>query len=186
MRTFITLALVAGFSGFAFADGNTASTTATATVHIVAPVKIISNQGMDFGNIVVDDVDQAAKVTMKTNTLPGMLYSYATLEGWDKCAPYKKAGTVKAASFHYSYDAHVADTDLSIVIDPTVVLTGGVGPNVTLTTNNDLPADGCFLADLGNTPGTTQKHFGVGGLLDIPAKALGTKSGTVTVTVSYL
>ncbi len=186
MRTFIALALVAGASSFAFADGNSASTTATASVRIVAPIKILSNQNLDFGNIVVDDVNQAAQVTMTTSTSDGMLYSSATLGGWDKCAPYKKAGTVKAASFHYSYDLGVAINEIGITIDPTVTLTGGFGPDVTLTTNNDLPADACFLADLGNTAGTQQKHFGVGGTLDIPAKALGVKTGTIHVMVAYL
>ena len=186
MRTFLTLAIIAGFSSVAFADGNSATATATASVRIVAPVKILSNQNLDFGNIVVDDVDQAAKVTMTSNTSDGMLYSVGTLSHWDKCAPYKKAGTVKAASFHYAYDAGVASTDIGIVIDQKVTLSGGFGPNVILNTNNDLPADACFLIDLGRTDGTQQKHFGVGGTLEIPAKALGTKTGTINVTVTYL
>lgn len=189
MRNLITFGLVAAFSSLAFgADGNTATASATASVRIVAPLRIISNQNMNFGNIVVEDTALPAQVTMTTAIAPNQLHATATLGGWVKCAPWKTAGTVTAASFHYSYDLGVAVTDVKVTVDPTVSLTGGTGGAVTLTTNNDLPADACFLSDsrLDAGPGTHQSHFGVGGILDIPAGALGAKTGTVNVTVEYI
>ncbi len=189
MRKLITLSLVAGVSTFAFAaDGNSATASATASVRIVAPLRIISNSNMNFGNIVVDDIADAAKVTMTTTTAPGDLYATPTLKDFVKCAQWKTKGTVSAATFHYSYDLGVALNDVKVTVDPIVNLTGGIGPAVKLTTNSDLPADACFLSDprLDASAGTHQSHFGVGGTLDIPAGALGAKTGTVNVTVEYI
>lgn len=189
MRNLITLSLVAGFCSLGFAaDGNTASASATASVRIVAPLRIISNSSLNFGNIVVNDIADAAKVTMTTSIAAGDLYATPTLKDFVKCAQWKTKGTVSAATFHYSYDLGVALNDVKVTVEPVVNLTGGVGPAVKLTTNNDLPADTCFLSDprLDASAGTHQSHFGVGGVLDIPAGALGTKTGTVSVTIEYI
>jgi len=189
MSKLITLSLIAGLSAFAFAaDGNSATASATASVRIVAPLRIISNSNLNFGNIVVNDIADAAKVTMSTTTAPGDLYATPTLKDFVKCAQWKNKGTVSAATFHYSYDLGVVLNDVKVTVDPIVNLTGGTGPAVKLTTNNDLPADACFLSDprLDSSAGTHQSHFGVGGVLDIPAGALGTKTGTINVTVEYI
>lgn len=189
MRKLITFSLVAGLSTLAFAaDPNSATASATASVRIVAPLRIISNSNLNFGNIVVNDVADASKVTMTTAIAPNQLYATPTLKDFVKCAQWKHAGTVSAASFHYSYDLGVVLADVKVTVDPVVTLTGGTGPNVTLTTNNDLPADACYLSDprLDGIPGTHQSHFGVGGILDIPAGALGSKTGTINVTVEYI
>lgn len=189
MSKLITLSLIAGLSTFAFAaDGNSASATATASVRIVAPLRIISNSNLNFGNIVVNDTATPAQVTMTTAIAPNQLYATPTLSNFKECAQWKTKGTVSAASFHYSYDLGVVVSDVKVTVEPVVTLTGGIGAPVKLTTNNDLPADACFLSDprLDSGPGTHQSHFGVGGVLDIPAGALGTKTGTINVTVEYI
>ena len=67
-------------------------------------------------------------------------------------------------------------------------MTVAMGVGVSLNPWTDLPADACFLSDprLDSSAGTHQSHFGVGGVLDIPAGALGTKTGTINVTVEYI
>jgi hypothetical protein len=191
MRKLITLALVAASPVLFAADGNSDTATAKAKVQIVAPVKIVSSGEINFGQIVVDDVTQTAKVTMAVSTATDG-NTVATLSGWDKCAQYKKNNVaISGAQFHYSQDVQAAvAANVKISIDSTVSLTGGIGGAVTLATNNDLPADGCSLADIKNqkeVAGYVQfKHFGVGGTLTIPAGALGYKEGTLTVKVEYI
>lgn len=191
MRKLITLSLVAGLSSFAFADGNSDSATAKAKVHIVAPVKIVSDGEINFGQIVVDDITQDASVTMTTKTSDNGGTS-AKLEGWSKCAQYKKNNVaIRGAEFHYSHDVQTAiNANASITIDPSVTLTGGIGSDVTLKTNSDLPADQCALASIKGQKEIKDyvqfNHFGVGGTLTIPAGALGYKEGTLTVKVEYI
>jgi hypothetical protein len=191
MRKLITLALVAASPVLFAADGNSDSATAKAKVQIVAPVKIVSSGEINFGQIVVDDVTQQAKVTMKVDTAPDGNTS-ATLTGWDKCAQYKKNNvTVSGAQFHYTQDIQTAvAANVKITVDSSVTLTGGIGGAVTLATNNDLPAEGCSLGDIKGQKEITNyvqfKHFGVGGTLTIPAGALGYKEGTLTVMVEYI
>ncbi len=190
MRSLITLALVAAAFPV-FADGNSDTATAKAKVHIVAPVKVMATGEINFGQIVVDDVTQDASVTMITHSAPGM-YSTATLTDWNKCAPYAKNNVaVTPAEFHFSQDiqADVA-AQVKITVDPEVTLAGGYGPDVKLVTNNDLPADTCMLATIDGQTAIAGyvgfQHFGVGGVLQIPAGALGKKEGTLNVKVEYM
>lgn len=192
MRKLVALSLVLA-SGALFADGNSDSAQATASVRIVAPIRVVNNSDLSFGNIVVDDMNTPAEVTLTTSIKPGDLHPTATLTNWKKCAPFKRQGEVSAAGFHYSYDVWAAKADLSgvkISIPETVTLSGGYGAACTVKTNNDLPADDCFLSNSHLNPQisgyTSQKHFGVGGTLSIPAGALGYKEGKFTVTVEYI
>lgn len=190
MRSLITLALVAAAFPV-FADGNSDTATAQAKVHIVAPIKVVSTGEINFGQIVVDDITQDASVKMTPHTTPGG-YTTASLSDWNKCAPYAKNNVaIAAAEFHFSQDVQASvGATVKISVDPEVTLAGGYGPDVKLATNNDLPADGCFL---GSIDGQTKiagyvdfKHFGVGGTLNIPAGALGKKEGTLNVKVEYM
>lgn len=191
MRTLTFLLATAAAGSLLYADGNSASATAQASTRIVAPVKVVANSDLKFGNIVVDDLGQAAEVTMTTAIAAGQLVCTPTLGGWTKCAPYKHQGDISGATFHYSYDVWgAAHNGVKVTVPATLSLTGGFGGACTVNTNNDMPADDCFLSVPGldpNIPGyVSKKHFGVGGKLLIPAGALGEKKGTLTVTVEYI
>jgi spore coat protein U-like protein len=60
MRKLLTLVLVAGLAPLAFADGNTSTATATASVTILAPVYVGFQGALNFGKVVVS----AAPTTM--------------------------------------------------------------------------------------------------------------------------
>jgi hypothetical protein len=66
MRKFIALAIVAGLAPLAFADGNSASVPALATVQILAPVTV-STDGvtLNFGKVIVSTIP--ADVVMDQN-----------------------------------------------------------------------------------------------------------------------
>lgn len=173
MKTLITL-LLAAASTVAFADGNSATAKAEASVKLYAPITLVTTSNLSFGAIVVDDLAQAASVTF--NPANGA----AT---YDKCAALtgSKASGRSIAYFHYRKDATLA---VDITLPPTVMLSGGTGPDVTLTPARESAAV-CVLSSLANLPGTDRFHFGVAGKLDIPAGALGEKKGDLQVQVSY-
>ncbi len=186
----LALVLVAA-SASLFADGNSDTAKAEAKVHIVAPVKIISEGSINFGKIVVDDYNVPASVTMKVTTSNNG-YTQATLTDWVACAPFKNSlAGVDAAQFHYSQDVQTSvAANVKVTIPATVTLTGGHGPACTLETLSDLPADDCSLANIKGQIEINDyvkfKHFGVGGKLNIPAKSLGEKKGELTVKVEYI
>ena len=69
MRNLIALALVVS-SPALFADGNSASATAKASVNIVAPLNLKATSDLNFGNIVVDTYDKGGKVTLASTVGP--------------------------------------------------------------------------------------------------------------------
>lgn len=191
MRKFVFLLAAAGACGLVHADGNSVEATAKASAHIAAPLKVISNSDLNFGNIVVDSDDIAASVLMKVDMADYQVVCTPTLSDWVKCAPFKHQGNISGASFHYSFDALAEATyGVKVSYPESINLSGGHGPDCKVTLNSSLPADDCLLVDPGLDPYILgvihKKHFGVGGKLDIPAGALGTKTGELTVTVEYL
>lgn len=201
MTKHMAIAIAVGVSGVLFADGNSATASASAGVRVVAPVKITAIQNMNFGSIVVEDVKKPSNITMAFNgaapgvagNLSGSLAS-TELIALGNCTPYKKSPPHTPALFHFQKDAWVAstqnlggtgifDTDVTVVIDGSVILSGGTGGPVNLTVATDLPADPFIPA--GAVPGLTYRRFQLGGTLYIPPECLGTKTGTINVSVSY-
>lgn len=175
MRTFLTLALVAG-SAALFADGNTATTSAEAAVRIYSPIGIYNVFGdkLDFAQIVINDVTKPASVVMPATYYP-------TLQDFDNCAVKNGSPSASAAWFHVNRDSTLTYT---LGIDPIVDL----GDGVKITTSHS----GLTLCSVAPTPmapfalaGTTQEHFYVGGKLEVPAFVIGHKTGTLNVSVSY-
>lgn len=168
----LVLLLVAAASTFAFADGNTATAAAKASVKLYAPITLLKTQDLDFGAIVVDDLGQPSSVNFDPNSL-AMTYT--------GCAALKGAGALghQAAWFHYMKDAALG---VSITLPTTVALSGGIGGDVTLTPakSGDQP---CYWWP--DQAGISKGHFDLAGKLDIPAGAFGEKSGQVSVTVAY-
>lgn len=201
MGKYMAIAIAVGVSGCLFADGNSASTTASADVRIVAPVKITAIQNLNFGSIVVEDIKKPSTVTMAfeglapgvSGNLSGNLAS-TKLRDLANCTLYRKSAAHTPAVFHFQKDAWVAsthnlggsgifDTDVTVVIDGSAVLTGGTGGPVSLTVATDMPSDPFTPA--GAMPGLVYRRFQVGGTLYIPPEALGTKTGSINVSVSY-
>jgi hypothetical protein len=201
MGNYMAFAIAVGLTGSLFADGNSATSSASAGVRIVAPVKITAIQNLNFGSIVVDDIKQPSTITMAFNGFaPGVDGNLSgdlaptRLSALGNCTLYRKSAAHTPALFHFQKDAWVAsthnlggtgifDTDVTVVIDGSVVLSGGTGGPVSLTVATDLPSDPFTPA--GASPGLVYRRFQVGGTLYIPPESLGTKTGTINVSVSY-
>jgi len=201
MGNCMAVAMVLGATVALFADGNSASTTASAGVRIVAPVKITAIQHLNFGSIVVDDIKKSSSITMAFNgLLPGASGNLSgdlaptQLTHLGNCVPYRKSPAHSPALFHVQKDDWVAsthnlggtglfDTDVTVNWDQHVTLAGGYGGPVALKVATDLPADPFTPA--GAVPGVIYRRFQLGGTLSIPAEALGTKTGIIHVSVSY-
>jgi len=180
VRNLIALALVVA-SPALFADGNSASATAKASVNIVAPLNLIATSDMNFGNIVVDTYDKGGKVTLASTVGPNS-EPKAALTNFVNTAIFTGPKIdATAAFFHFQRDERYEN--VNVIIDPLVTLSGGRGPDVKLATTHDLPADACGYFH--NPHGVVAKHFSVGGTLDIPGGAFGQKNGTIKVTVAY-
>ncbi len=195
------IAMAMGIPMALFANGNSASTTASAGVRIVAPVKISAIQNLNFGSIVVEDIRKASTLTMAFNgLLPGasgnLTGDLATtkLTHYGNCTPYSKSPAHSPALFHFQKDAWVAsnsnlggtglfDTDVTVTWDHLITLSGGYGAPVSLQVASDLPADPFLPA--GAVPGVIYRRFQLAGTLTIPAESLGTKTGIINVSVSY-
>ncbi|MDP2874903.1 MAG: hypothetical protein Q8O00_01890 [Holophaga sp.] len=200
MRKYARVAMALGVGCALFANGNSASTGASAGVRIVAPVKITAVQHLNFGSIVVGDVAKTSTITMAFNGIaPGIIgnltgnLASTRLTAMSNCTPYRKSAAHTPALFHLQKDAWVAsfniggagllDTDVTIVIDRAVTLSGGTGGPVNLQVATDIPADPFIPA--GALAGATYRRFQLAGKLDIPAGCLGSKTGTINVSVSY-
>ncbi len=175
MRTFITLALVAGCSAL-MADGNSSSTTADAAVKIYSPIGIYNVFGdkLDFAQIVINDVTKPASVEMPAAYQP-------TLINFDNCAMKNNSNAASAAWFHVNRDSGLSYTT---TLDPEVDMGDGVK---IYTTMSGVTPCGVAPTPLGTVAlaGTTQEHFWVGGKLVVPAGVIGAKTGTVHVSVAY-
>ena len=171
MRKLSLIALAVLAAPALLANGNSANVSASVNVNIVAPVKLQSTSGMNFGTIVVDDLDSASSVTMVSKDLVG------SLQNLSKCAAITGSVAPTPAVFHYQKDKlH----EVTVTVDRTVML-----GSVKLTTTNDAKsATDCYLFT--NPNGVEAKHFSVAGTLDIPKGVIGLQSGLVSVTVAYL
>jgi hypothetical protein len=201
MGNCMAFAIAVGVTGSLFADGNSATTSASAGVRIVAPVKITAIQHLNFGSIVVDDIKKSSSITMAFNGFaPGVVGNLSgnlattELRALGNCTLYRKSPAHTPALFHLQKDAWVAstsnfggsgifDTDVTVVIDGSVTLSGGTGGPVSLTVATDLPSDPFTPA--GASPGLVYRRFQLAGTLYIPPESLGTKTGTINVSVSY-
>lgn len=197
----MAIASAAGVACSLLASGNSATTSVSAGVRIVAPVKITALQNLNFGSIVVDDIKKPSTVTMAfTGSMPSIggnltgNLANTELRELGNCTLHRNSQAHTPALFQIQKDAWVAstsnfgssgifDTDVTVMIDGSAVLSGGTGGPVSLTVATDLPSDPFVPA--GAVPGVVYRRFQLGGTLVIPAEALGTKTGTVNVSVAY-
>ncbi|BDU69704.1 hypothetical protein GETHOR_18050 [Geothrix oryzae] len=196
MRKLIAFALVA--SPLLALDpvgiGNSDTATAHSFAKIMAPVKVVSTQDLNFGSIVLDELGKAASVELTFNTPPNGNPSL-TDKKLVNCGFYNKTAMPTAAFFHYQRDNNfggggpsllpVPDGDPNVSIDITATdLIGPHGKACHFTPKNDLPVDSCLY--FAPKEGTAAKHFSVFGKLDIPSDAIpGNYAGTITVKVTY-
>lgn len=186
MRTLLALALVAT----PMMAGPSSSATAPVKVRIVAPCHIQSSGELNFGTVLMEDYVVGGAISVTAKTAAGGT-SQATNPTYVGCSNFKNSD-MSVAEFHYRHDINfpVNITIQGHVIDPTnvsgVVTHGTVDlgtQGVKLAVTTDAPADPCMLF----TPisGVEDKHFGIGGLLSIPAGVYGVQTGTVKVSIAY-
>lgn len=157
MRKLLTLALVAGLAPFAFADGNTASASANATVTIFAPVTLTSTGSLNFGQVVVTSVSAPVEVDLSATGGPTYTNS-AALNG---------SSVPTVPSFTGTKDASLG-------------LTVSVGSsNVTKSCTLGVSAPSSIPA--GSTSFSVTPTY----VFKAPANTLGTVTGTVNVSVVY-
>lgn len=175
--------------------GNSDTATAQSFAKIMAPVKLISTQDLNFGSIVLDELGKKASIELTFDSSHGG-NPVLTHQNLENCAFYNKTDPPTAAFFHYQrndfgdgggpgHTAMVSDGDpnVSITIAATD-LDGPHGKKCHLTAKNDLPVDSCLYFPA--KEGTTAKHFSVFGKLDIPDDAIpGCYKGTIFVKVAY-
>lgn len=185
MRSLLVLALVAAPMMAA-----NHSATAPVKVRIVAPCHIQSSGTLDFGTVLMDDYTLAGAVSVTAKTNAGGT-SQATNPTYNNCSNFKNSD-MEVAEFHYRHDVNypVNITIQGKTIDPTnisgVVTHGTVDlgtKGVKLAVTTDAPADPCNLFI--PISGVEDKHFGIGGLLTIPAGVYGVQTGTVNVSIAY-
>lgn len=194
---FISLPLMASGPGGGPGDGhggngNSAVATAQSFAKIMAPVKLVATQDLNFGSIVLDELGKKASVELTFNSSGGGS-PVLTHQELENCAFYTKTDPPTAAFFHYQRDSFngggprsgAPDGDPNVSIDIAATdLTGPAGKKCHLTTKNDLPVDSCLYFPA--KEGTTAKHFSVFGKLDIPEDAVpGCYKGTIFVKVAY-
>jgi len=173
MRTFITLALVAGCATL-FANGNSDKATAKTRVSIYAPITIVKTADLDFGAIVMDGFT-GGSVDLSENSGIPTYTDCAALSG-------SKARQPQLAVFHVRFDK-----DLAWSRSATVATVDGC----TYSPVDMSPLTPCVLngtydgKDFTDKDGTNKDHFLVGGKLTIPANTFGEKTGTLEVTVAY-
>lgn len=149
------------------APGDTAEATGQATAEIVAPITITNTgSGLNFGTIAVEAA---------TGGTIAVAFDGSATEGGAGGAGLVPGGTATSADqFTVTGESGLL---YSIVIDPSVTLSGGTGPDMTAS----------LLAESsGGTIGGASDVFAVGGTLTVPAgQGGGLYTGTYTVTASY-
>lgn len=173
MRTFITLALIAGCATL-FANGNSDKATAKTRVSIYAPITIVKSADLDFGAIVMDGFT-GGSVDLSENTGAATYTNCAALSG-------SKARQPQLAMFHVRFDKELAWSRSATVhtVDGCTFSPVDFSPLTTCVLNGTV--DG---KDFNDKPGTDKDHFLVGGKLTIPANTFGERTGTLEVTVAY-
>jgi len=174
----VTLALVAASSFALFADGKSATATAPVAVQIISPITLTSNGIMQFGKVVVDDMQNPVVITL-TPTSGDFFTANKTIKNGSDLSS-SQAPTVPF--FHARYDQSVGWGGLTVTTDPIVNLGAGVNLVPDLGTGLGFVRD-CVIYPL--QPGQEAKHFPLGGTLTADAGVLGTYTGQVSVTVAY-
>jgi len=197
MRKLITLALVAAAVPMMAAQTTTSvktSATAPVKVRIIAPCHIQSDGKLDFGTVMMDEYNKAGAVGVIPSTNPNG-GSQVSWKGYNNCSAFKSEG-MSVPEFHYRHDANFPVNILveGKVVNPTAAGVDGWTANaggatvnmakgILLQVGTDMPSDACGLF----TPiaGVTSRHFGLGGVLQIPAGVYGVIEGSVTVAIAY-
>lgn len=170
--------------------GNSDTAHAFSLARIMAPVKVISTDNLNFGAIVLDKLGEPASVELIFSSGNGS-DPVLTQKNLVNCGFYTNSVKPTAAFFHYQRDGNFGNGNGGADGDPNVSITitgsdlqGPGGKVCHLTTKNDLPVDSCLYFP--SAPGVTAKHFAVFGKLDIPADAIpGYYAGLITVKVAY-
>ena len=168
MKRLISFAVIfAAFATATFAQGVTASATATAT--IITPITIASTTQMNFGNIAVNATPGTVQLSVTSTRTPGGGVTLPT-----------PAGTVTAAVFHVT---GITGSTYSITLPgnaPAYTITSGAN-NMTITDFISNPAANGSLA-------TGAEDISVGATLNVGAsQAAGvyTNATGFDVTVNY-
>lgn len=178
MKKLLSLALIAAASPVLFADGSSATATAPVAVQLISPITLISNGMMQFGKVVVDDLQQPVTVTLTPTDGDSFVAAKAITNG--TALGSSQAPTVPF--FHARYDNTVGWAGLTVTTDANVNL----GPGVNLVP--DLASGLAFLHNcviFPLHPSQAAQHFPLGGTLTADAGVLGSYSGLVSVTVAY-
>lgn len=178
MKTLITLALVAASSSVLFADGSSATATAPVAVQLISPITLISNGIMQFGKVVVDDLNQPVAVTLTPTDGDSFTATKSIVNG--SVAGSSQAPTVPF--FHARYDKTVGWAGLTVTTDANVALAPGVNLVPDLATGLTY-LHNCVIFPL--HPTQESQHFPLGGTLTADAGVLGSYTGLVSVTVAY-
>lgn len=182
MRILVCLSLVAGTALMAHGGGpgpvtianpNTATASADCKVQIVAPIAIsnVFDDKLDFGYIVVADPSKELSINMNPEN--------GNLDTPKNCAP-KNNNRSTAAWFHIAKDVEIGWNGVTITVPETVSLTHGA----TITTKKG-SLNECNASIPGASMHTNEKHFYVGGTLNVPARTFGQLTGKLNVTVAY-
>lgn len=163
----VALAVSVTFAGVASADGNTATTSASASAHIVTPIEIAKVSDLAFGNIAAGTAGTTVVMT------PGGVRtcSVAAL-----CLTSGASASTSAASFNANGESGFTYN---------ITLPGDTG---TVTDGTNTMSLTSFTMDFANPVTATGENqlFSVGATLGVGASQVaGAYSGTFDVTVTY-
>lgn len=162
MNKLIALALVAGLSPFAFADGNSSTATAQASVTILAPVTVTAKGSLQFGKVVVSAVPTTIAID-----------SSAKISSADgNSVPYIHAGTTSIPTFSITKDESAT---VDVAFTPT--FTAG-----TFTVDSAVLAGATSFAGSNGTAYADKPLYGSLYFKDLPH---GTVTGSITITANY-
>jgi hypothetical protein len=171
MRKLIALALVAGCTGL-LADGNSASTSATASVNLYAPIVLHKGSDVNFGVFVFDG--SAVKLSM---TNAGVVTGGTKFSGSQLDASFTLA---KAGAFDWTKDPNLT---VNVKVNDTV-LTGATTTLLPAVQLGDPKVMWTIKADMVSL--AASGTLAIYGDLDIVAGATAKSyQGTFTVTVAY-
>lgn len=175
------------------AKGSVASTQATASARLVAPVKVDVVQPLNFGIVLVKDIDLPSTVKID---FEGDKWNWATLSFQNKvqdpkakfnlvnCSWFRGTNTAKPARVQLQGDTWALNRfGYSLQVQPNVVLSGDHGPDALLSVDTDLPPEDFVPAQ--KVVGVDYAAFQLGGTLLIPPRALGAKTGQINVSLAY-